>query len=106
MRRVGESERRNRHGALLVSSRMVAYMTNDKDQQTEELWKMVQVFSQHPDEMKKLLETEREKNKALNAENSGCLGVCQKLQSRTGVLEAELLRLRSWVQDHQDNPQS
>lgn len=67
---------------------------------SEELWEMVKTFSQHADILKKTLETERAKNKDLNAENSGWLVVYQMLQSQVGVLEAEILRLRSWIEDH------
>jgi hypothetical protein len=64
------------------------------DKQTEELWNMFRILSQHVDDLKELLVAERARNKSLDAENSGWLAVYQKFLSRIGVLEAELSRLQ------------
>jgi hypothetical protein len=70
-------------------------MAEDKDAQIKELSGMVQVFGRHIDTLKDLLAAERERNKALDVENSGWLAVYQRLLSQIGALEAELSRLRS-----------
>ena len=67
----------------------------------EELWEMVQTFSQHAARLKGLLEAEREKNTALNSENSGWLAVYQRLQSEIAGLKAELSRLESRIREQQ-----
>lgn len=67
----------------------------------EELWKMVQVFSQHADDLKTSLEAERRKYKELGTENAGWLGVYQKLQSQIVGLKDEISRLESRIQDYQ-----
>ena len=79
-------------------------MADDKDQRIEELSKMVEIFSRHVDYLKELLAAERERNKALDVENSGWLVVYRTLLSQIGVLEAELLRFRSVTEDRQGQP--
>jgi hypothetical protein len=70
-------------------------MADEKDARIDELSRMVEVFSRHIDRLKEVLAAEQERNKALDAENSGWLIVYQTLLSQIGVLEAELSRFRS-----------
>ncbi len=78
----------------------------DKLPPTEDLWEMVKTLSQHVEDLKELLVTERARNESLDAENSGWLVVYQKLESQTVGLKAEISRLESWIQDQQGNPRS
>jgi hypothetical protein len=64
---------------------------------SDELWEMVQSFSQHADRLKNLLESERAKNQELDIENSGWLAVYQRLQSENVALKAEISRLESQI---------
>ena len=65
---------------------------NETKPTMEELWDMVQVFSQHADNLKTLLVAERAKNKDLNIENSGWLETYRTSRSlrKLGVVELEL----------------
>jgi hypothetical protein len=78
----------------------LAVSDENKPPSVEELWEMVKVFSQHVAELKELLASEREKNKALDAENSGWLAVYQRFLSQIDALEAELSQLRSPREKH------
>ena len=62
---------------------------------------MVQVFSQHADDLKTSFETERRKYNELDTENAGWLGVYQKLESQIVDLKDEISRLESRIQDYQ-----
>jgi peptidoglycan hydrolase CwlO-like protein len=78
-----------------------ASMTEDKDNQIAELWEMVSTFSQHVDNLKASLESERHRSKELNSENIGWLGVYQKLQSQIAGLKAEISHLEFRIQCYQ-----
>jgi len=67
----------------------------------EELLDMVNTFSQHADNLLKLLEVERHQNKELNTENAGWLDVYQRLQSENAALKVEKLRLESRIRELQ-----
>lgn len=72
----------------------------------EELWEMVKTFSQHADNLIRLLEAERQKSEELDTENAGSLKIYRSLQSEIVALKAEKSRLESWIRAHQDDPRS